>query len=124
VALAILPHQWLSTAWPAFDRLFDPFCLTVGQTAGHSMIFGLLGLALLAAVPALRQRPAVYLGLLLGVGLIQEYGQLLFKARRPGGDELHDLVVDLIAGGSVWLVVWVIRRGVGMLRRRRGQAAG
>ena len=110
VTLVVLPHQWLAGQWAAFASVFNPFCLNVGHTAGHLLVFAVLSTALVLAVPALRRRAWLLVPLILLIGIGQECAQLIHKQRLPGPDEAHDLSMDLIAAGSVAGIVGVIRR--------------
>ncbi len=118
IALVVLPHQWLSEHWSTFDALFDPFCRGVGHTAGHALIFAVLGVALLLTVPAIRRRPWTLFPVTLVVGLAQECAQLVHKHRLPGTDEAHDLAVDLIAISLVWGLAVMFRRWGPWMKRR------
>jgi hypothetical protein len=108
IVLVVLPHQWLAEQWSIFAGVFNPFCLRVGHTVGHLLVFAVLAAALVVLVPAFRRRPWLLLPVALAIGLGQEFVQLIYKQRLPGGDEIHDLTMDLIAAGVVaGVVTWV-----------------
>ncbi len=65
---------------------------------GHASLFCMLGLLLLAAIPALRRRPWLYLGLVLLAGLGQEAFQMLYKGRLQSFDSARDIATDLLGG--------------------------
>jgi hypothetical protein len=97
LALAFFPFGWLGEVWPIFGRLLGvAFSGVVVHAIAHSLIFCLVGLALLAIFPSLRQRPWSFLAIILAAGMVQEAVQLIYKQRPIEFDELRDLVTDLI----------------------------
>ena len=107
IGLAMFPYGWLAELWPRFGHIFDHlFASELSHIIGHLVIFGGLGMAVLLIFPQLRKRPWLYLGLILGLGMVQEFMQLAsFKHRLFSGPELFDLGVDLFGAGLAWLVV-------------------
>lgn len=97
LALAFFPFGWLGEIWPIFGRLLGmAFSGVMVHAIAHSLIFCLIGLALLAIFPSLRQRPWTFLAIILAAGMVQEAVQLLYKQRPIEFDELRDLITDLI----------------------------
>jgi hypothetical protein len=108
LALALFPFGWLAEVWPLFDSFTELlFASEAAHAVGHSLIFALIGLALLLSFPALRRRPWLYLLVILAVGLGQEGFQLLYKARPVVLNDVTDLATDLVAAGVVW-ALWYI----------------
>jgi hypothetical protein len=106
VAIALFPFGWLAELWPAFDTFAGAlFPTVVAHAIGHSIIFFLVGVALLMAFPQLRNRPWLYIGLLVMLALGQETFQLAYKQRPIEFDEFRDFVTDLIGGlGALYLM--------------------
>ena len=110
LALILFPFGWLGERWPWLDGLLGwLFAGARAHAYGHALLFLLLGLAALAAFPALRQRPWRYVGLLLAAALAQEAFQLLYKQRPLQLDELRDLATDLVGGLAALAAVWARR---------------
>jgi hypothetical protein len=111
LVLTLFPFGWLGTLWPAFGHGIDVVFSTDGRHAiGHAALFCLLGLVTLTVLPRLREMPWRYLGLMLLVGVGQEFFQMLYKGRLLLFDDSRDLLTDL-AGVLVALVsVWAWKR--------------
>src|SRR6266542_3251839 len=74
LAFTLFPFGWLGELWPAFGRGLDLVFSNDGRHAiGHAALFCLLGAAALAVLPRLHARPVRYLGVLLLVGVGQEF---------------------------------------------------
>jgi hypothetical protein len=111
LALTLFPFGWLGELWPAFGRGLDQMFSTDGRHAiGHASLFCLLGLAALAVLPHLRARPVRYLGILLLVGVGQEFFQMLYKGRLLLFDDGRDLLTDLAGIVVAFAFVWCWRR--------------
>jgi glycopeptide antibiotics resistance protein len=111
LALALFPYGWLLEIWPDLDRAIGwAFATVQAHAVAHTITFFALGLALLAAFPALRARPLHYLGLVLLLGIAQEAFQLLYKQRAIVVDDVRDLIPDLAGCVIAFLVVrWLAR---------------
>jgi hypothetical protein len=110
-ALVLFPFGWLGAQWPPLGQVLDVvFATNQAHAVGHAVLFGLLGLALLSALPPLRGRLDRYLGVVLAAGIGQEAFQLLYKGRALAPDDFRDLAVDLTAALAVFLAWWVWRR--------------
>jgi hypothetical protein len=97
LALALFPIGWLGEVYAPLGGLLDgAFGSDAAHAVAHALIFLLIGAALLAAFPALRSRPLLYFGLLLGAALCQEGIQLLYKQRPLVYDDFRDIGVDLL----------------------------
>lgn len=106
VAAALFPYGWLATHWPTFDR-FTGFIFgsEAAHVAGHVGLFALLGTAVLLIFPSWRRRPSLYFGLIIVIGIVQEFLQIVsFKHRPIAANDLFDLAVDLLAAGVVFVV--------------------
>jgi hypothetical protein len=107
LALVLFPFGWLGQIWHPFGRVIDDLFSTVQAHAiGHTSLFCLLGLLVLAIFPALRRHPCRYLGLLLLAGVGQEAFQLLYKGRLLLFDDVRDLVTDLLGLLLAFAIVW------------------
>lgn len=106
LALILFPFGWLGRLWPAFGRGLDTvFATDARHAVGHSSLFCLLGIAVLAAWPALRERPWRYLGLLFLAGIGQEFFQMLYKGRLLLFDDSRDLLTDLAGLLAAFVIV-------------------
>src|SRR5207253_1407645 len=102
----LFPFGWLGEVWPAFGQVLGGVFAGDGRHAvGHTVLFILLGLAVLGIWPALRGRPGPYLALLLLAGIGQEAFQLLYKQRPLVYDDFRDLAVDLTAALAAFLAL-------------------
>jgi hypothetical protein len=112
IAAFLVPYGWLAQQSPVLDRLFNQaFHTLAAHIVGHAMIFAIVGLAALRALPGLRGRPASYAALILAVALGQEGFQMLYKGLYLY-DTLGDIMVDLLAAaGALALAHAVARRG-------------
>jgi hypothetical protein len=117
VILGILwfPFDWLSTVWPFFG---EPFRL-VFRTAhdhfvGHTVFFGIVGVLVLAYVPALRRKLHWYLFGLVAAALVQETVQAFFRRQVPTFTDFNAFRGDALGGGLAW-VVWFL---IELVRRR------
>lgn len=106
LALAFFPFGWLGEVWPIFGWLLGvAFSTVLAHAIVHSLIFCLIGLALLAVFPSLRQRPWSFLAIILAAGMVQEAVQLIYKQRPIEFDELRDLITDLIGALAALTIV-------------------
>ena len=111
LALVLFPFGWLGEVWRPFGQVIDSLFSTAWAHAiGHSALFCLLGLLVLAIFPALRRWPWRYLGLLLLAGVGQEAFQLLYKGRLLLFDDLRDLATDLFGLLLAFAIVWALVR--------------
>lgn len=108
LCIVLFPFDWLVGVWPAYGRLFDQVFVTArDHFLGHATMFFLMSLLVLLSVPALRARPALYLGLMLLVGVGQETIQAIFKQQPPNIYSGRDLLVyDLTGIVLAYLVVF------------------
>ena len=104
VATALFPFGWLATVSPGFRTAVNfVFGTQISHIIGHFTVFMMMGAAVLALFPALRQRFWLYFGLLLLFGLIQEFLQIAsFKHIIPALDELLDLTMDMLGTGAAF----------------------
>jgi fumarate reductase subunit D len=111
LALMLFPFGWLGEQWPAFGRRLEQVFSTDARHAiGHAALFCLLGLATLIVLPRLHTRPMRYLGMLLLVGIGQEFFQMLYKSQLPLFDDSRDLLTDLAGMIVAFAVLWSWRR--------------
>lgn len=121
IAVALFPYGWLADNWPTFDRFTGfIFASEAAHVAGHVGLFVLLGTAVLVIFPRLLRQPVLYISIILSLGMVQEFLQLVsFKHRPVAVNDLFDLAVDLLAAGVVFIVFnakWRLKAG----QRRRG----
>lgn len=107
LAIGLFPYGWLADNWPLFDWATSAiFGSEVAHVMAHAGLFAGLGTAVLLIFPRIRQYPGMYFGIMIAVGMVQEFLQLTtFKHRSAGFAELFDLMVDLLAAGFVF-VLW------------------
>jgi hypothetical protein len=106
LCFVLFPFDWLSDVWTPFRALFDQvFVSEVQHAIGHTIMFSLLGLLALLTLPALRQRPLLYFGLMLLVGVAQEALQDLSRRLPPNIYELRDLFFDVTGAVVAYLLV-------------------
>jgi glycopeptide antibiotics resistance protein len=102
--LALFPVGWLGEVYRPFGDALGGLNSVEAHAIGHIGIFFVLGVALLAALPALRRRPLLFFAIMLLVALGQEGFQLMYKQRPLVFDELRDLVTDVIGMVAAWAV--------------------
>lgn len=92
----LFPFYWLSTAWAPFGHLFSLiFATPQAYIAGHVILFCLVGLIMLTAMPALRKHAQLYiLGLMLGA-FSEEIIQILVNAHPGLHKDARNLLLDL-----------------------------
>ncbi|NTU81266.1 MAG: hypothetical protein HGA45_18110 [Chloroflexales bacterium] len=109
LALTLFPFGWLTKLSSQANAIADVlFPTEAAHAVGHTLIFIALGAALLAAFPALRRRPPVYMAIILSVALGQEGFQLLYKGRGVVLNDLTDIGTDLVAAGLL-VALWYMR---------------
>jgi hypothetical protein len=107
LALTLFPFGWLGTLWPTFGRGIDvAFPTDWHHAIGHASLFCGLGLVALVVLPRLRDRPWRYVGLMLLVGVGQEFFQMLYKGRLLLFDDSRDLLTDLAGVLVAFAIVW------------------
>ncbi|MCG8346269.1 MAG: hypothetical protein MI924_00630 [Chloroflexales bacterium] len=111
LAIALFPFGWLGEIWPAFGALLSwHFDTVLAHAVGHMLIFSMLGIVLLYSFPKLLSHPLWYFGLIMLAALGQEGFQLLYKQRSLVVDDFRDLAIDLIVGGLVFAIAWLMVR--------------
>lgn len=113
------PFDWLATVWPAYGAAFRVvFRDQHDHFIGHTVFFLLVGLLILAYLPALRRRPHWYaLGLVLAA-LVQETIQAFFRRQLPTFTDFNAFRGDALGGLSAFALAWLIALLVGLWRRR------
>ena len=104
VAIALFPFGWLATVWPGFSDVANfIFGTQLSHIIGHFAVFALMGGGVLLLFPSLRQRFWLYFGLMLLLGLVQEFLQIAsFKHIIPAFDEILDLTMDMLGAVTVF----------------------
>lgn len=106
ITIALFPFGWLATVWPGFSAVADfIFGTELSHIIGHFAVFGLMGAGVLLLFPGLQQRFWLFLGLMLLLGLMQEFLQIAsFKHVIPAFDEVLDLTMDLMGAMAIFYV--------------------
>jgi hypothetical protein len=100
------PFDWLSGVWPAFGGPFHMvFRNAHDHFVGHTVFFLIIGLLLLAYVPALR-RLYWYLPALVLAALAQETIQALFRGAAPTFTDTNAFMGDAL-GGVTAFALWL-----------------
>jgi hypothetical protein len=108
------PFDWLSQTWPAFGVPFRAvFRNAHDHIVGHTIFFLVVGLLLLAYVPALRH-PYWYFPALAVAALAQETIQALFRGEAPtftdtnafAGDALGSLIAFALRFAITATIAW------------------
>ena len=108
LALTLFPFGWLGMLWPAFGRAIDAvFSTDMWHAVGHASLFFVLGLVALGLLPRLRARPWRYFGVMLLVGVGQEFFQMLYKGRLLLFDNSRDLLTDMAGALVAFAIVWM-----------------
>ena len=120
LAFLWFPFDWLSTIWPAFGVPFRMiFRNAHDHFVGHTVFFLLVGLLVLAYLPALRRRPQWYFPGLVLAALVQETIQALFRGQAPTFTDLNAFKGDAL-GGTLAFALWALWLAVQLLWRARG----
>ena len=121
LALTLFPFGWLGELWPPVGRWIDQVFPTDGWHAiGHAGLFCVFGSTALVVLPQLRAKPLRYFGILLLVGVGQEFFQMLYKGRLLLFDDTRDLATDL-AGAALAFVVVAVSSARKQITRGREQ---
>jgi glycopeptide antibiotics resistance protein len=98
----LIPFGRIFSIWPELGHgLYHVFASWPAHVVGHGLIFMVMGTAVLLRFPSLLQRPKVYLALMLGLGILQEFFQIVgFKHRALVFDDVFDVFVD-VAGALI-----------------------
>jgi len=107
ILMALVPYGWVtqysSKAHYVIDHLLGG---ELAHVIGHFLLFVLMGTAVLAILPRLKQHPTLYFSLMLFIGLVQEFLQLVtFKMRDFSYAELFDLTIDLLGAGLAFVLI-------------------
>ena len=115
VGVALFPYGLIP-----FDRLlsFSPtlrhdfYHLSAtwqAHVVGHAAIFFVIGMAVLLRFSSLLYRPKLYFGLMVTLGILQEFFQIIgFKHRGLVFDDFFDVFVDLTGALIVFLLLRLI----------------
>ncbi|WP_420630599.1 hypothetical protein [Candidatus Leptofilum sp.] len=105
-ATALFPFGWLATVWPGFRAVADfIFGTQISHIIGHFAVFALMGGGILWLFPSLRQRFWLYFGMMLLLGITQEFLQIAsFKHIIPAFNEVLDLTVDMLGAVTIFYV--------------------
>lgn len=110
-AVVLFPFDWLGNVWPAYGAIFDQvFASAQSHMFGHAVLFFIAGSLVLAAMPRLRHRPLLFLGVMVLLSLAEEGIQSLFKAQLPRLGDGRDLLLDLVGYASAYAVAGVRQR--------------
>ena len=113
VILAVLwfPFDWLSEFWPTFGV---PFRLVFHNAhdhfIGHTTFFLIVGMLILAYLPALRRQPLWYACGLVLAALVQETIQALFRGEVPTFTDFNAFKGDALGGIGAFVIWFIILR--------------
>jgi hypothetical protein len=113
IALGLLwfPFDWLSEVCPWFGVPFRMvFRDARAHLIGHSIFFFLVGWVVLFRLPAVRQKPLLYLAGLVAGALIQESIQALFRSQIPTFTDFNAFQGDAIGGITAFVMFAVVPR--------------
>lgn len=115
VGIALFPYglvpfdRILSFSPDLMDSFYRLSNTWQAHVVGHAAIFMVMGTAVLLRFPVLLRRPKVYFGLMLVLGVLQEFFQIVgFKHRGLIFDDMFDVFVDLTGALIVFLVLRLI----------------
>jgi hypothetical protein len=113
LALTLFPFDWLANVWPAYGAVFDRvFNSAASHHIGHTVLFGIVGLAILFIVPALARHPWRYTAIVVAGALAQESIQALAKRDWPNSGDARDIGFDLLGLALAFALVWALQRAV------------
>jgi hypothetical protein len=103
----LIPFDRLLSFSPAFRHGFYQFSATwQAHVVGHAAIFFMMGTAVLLRFSSLLYRPKLYFGLMVTLGILQEFFQIIgFKHRGLVFDDFFDVFVDLTGALIVFLLM-------------------
>ncbi len=102
------PFDWLSEVWPAFGSPFRMvFRNAHDHFVGHTVFFLIVGLLLLAYIPALR-RPYWYIPALVLAALAQETVQAFARGVAPTFTDINAFKGDALGGLSAFALWYII----------------
>lgn len=105
MAVALFPYGLLVQVSPAVSGVMWQYRATIYHVIGHLAVFTVLGTAVLLTFPRWRYRPRLYLAVMLLLGVVQEFLQLVgFKHRGLMADDFFDVAVDILAASVVYLI--------------------
>jgi len=112
------PFDWLSEVWPAFGVPFRMvFRNAHDHFFGHTIFFLIVGLLLLAYIPALR-RPYWYFPALVVAALAQETIQALARGATPTYTDTNAPTRDAVGGLSAFVLSGAIAAFMTLARLR------
>lgn len=103
----LIPFDRLLSFSPALrHEIYHLFAAWQAHVVGHAAIFMVIGTAVLLRFPSLLQRPKSYVGLMLALGVLQEFFQIVgFKHRPIVFDDIFDVLVDLTGALLVFMAL-------------------
>jgi hypothetical protein len=103
------PFDWLSQVWPAFGVPFRAvFHNARNHFIGHTVFFFVIGILILAILPASRRLYWYVLGLVIAA-FVQESIQAVFRHEIPTFADFNAFQGDALGGLSAWLVWFIIQ---------------
>ncbi|MBE2223092.1 MAG: hypothetical protein IAF02_16235 [Anaerolineae bacterium] len=117
VGVALFPYglipfdRLLSFSPTLLHGLYHLFASWQAHVVGHASIFMVIGTAVLLRFPSLLQRPKFYFGMMLVLGVLQEFFQIVgFKHRAIVFDDIFDVFVDVTGALTVFLLLRLFGR--------------
>lgn len=104
----LIPFDRIFSFFPDFGRTFDQISSSwQAHVVGHATIFTVIGTAVLLCFPNLFTRPKLYFGMMMLLGILQEFFQIVgFKHRGIVFDDMFDVFVDLGGALIAFLLVY------------------
>jgi hypothetical protein len=112
------PFDWLSEVLPVFGNPFRMvFRNTHDHFVGHTIFFLIVGLLLLAYIPALR-RAYWYVPALVVAALVQETVQAIFRGEAPTYTDTNAFAGDALGSLTAFALWFAIAAVIAYLRRK------
>lgn len=106
LGLAIFPYGWVGVHYRPIGRWLDMrFNSEFAHHVGHSVVFAIVSIVLLSVFPILRRRYSLFFITILTIGCTQEALQLMYKRRLVATNDGVDVIVDLCAATTVYILV-------------------
>ena len=113
----LIPFGRILSFSPALrHEMYHLFATWQAHVIGHAALFFVLGTAVLLAFPALLKRPKLYFGIILLLGVLQEFFQIVgFKHRGVVFDDIFDVAVDLTGAFVAFLLLRLYQKSMASL---------
>jgi glycopeptide antibiotics resistance protein len=117
VGVALFPYglipfgRILSFSPKLEHEIYHLIASSQAHVVGHATIFFVIGTAVLLSFSSLLQRPKLYFSIILVLGILQEFLQIIgFKHRGIVFDDIFDVFVDLTGALAAFLLLRLVWR--------------